>query len=83
MSEDKDINLVTQLSEEDKHALTLSIANRKISMLQAEKALAQHELSEMNYKYFIMQLYMKYGLTSSDTFTEAGEIVRNGNPQGK
>jgi hypothetical protein len=81
--DEEDKKLVMQLSAEDKSALSLSIVNRKVSLLQAEKALAQHELAEMNYKYYIMQLYMKYGLTSEDSFNESGEILRNSNVQDK
>lgn len=69
---------VKQLSTEDKHALTVMLMNRKIALLTAEKTLAQHELSEMTYKYNILQLYMKYGLNAKDVVTEAGDIIRDG-----
>ena len=71
-----------QLSEADKLALNQIIRNKKLSLLQAEKILAQHELAEMTYKYAILQLYMKYGLTANDSITESGEIIINGNLQG-
>lgn len=74
----KAADLVTSLSAEDVNALNSSIMNRKISLVQAEKALAQNELAEMTYKYFIVQLYLKYGLKPTDNITESGLIVREG-----
>lgn len=73
-----DDDLARQLSNDDLHALTVMLLNRKVGLLAAEKSLAQHELSEMTYKYNILQLYMKYGLSAKDAITEAGEIIRKG-----
>ena len=59
-------------------ALELAKANRKVALAQAEKALAQNETSELAYKYVVLQLYMKYGLTESDAISETGEVLRGG-----
>lgn len=67
-----------KLAEVDKMALELAKANRKTALAQAEKALAQNETADLAYKYVILQLYMKYGLTEADAITEAGEIVKGG-----
>lgn len=67
-----------KLSEVDRLALELSKANRRIALVQAEKAIAQNETSEMAYKYVVLQLYMKYGLTEFDAISEAGDILRGG-----
>lgn len=68
-----------KLEEVDRLALELSKANRKTALAQAEKALAQNETAELAYKYVVLQLYMKYGLTQADTINEAtGEITRGG-----
>ncbi len=66
-----------QLSETDQHALTIAIMNRKVALAEAEKTLAKHELAEMSYKYLIAQFYVKYGLKTTDSFTETGEIMRS------
>ena len=71
--------LPTRLSEEDRQSLSQSIMNRKMALLQAEKTLAQHELAEANYKNFVLQVYMKYGLKTTDTVTENGDIVYSSN----
>ncbi len=70
-----------KLSEVDRLALELAKANRKIALTQAEKAIAQNETSELAYKYVVLQLYMKYGLTEVDAISEAGDILRGGAPK--
>jgi len=40
--------------------------------------LAKNETAELAYKYVILQLYMKYGLTSADAISENGDIVKGG-----
>jgi hypothetical protein len=67
-----------KLLDTDRMALELAKANRKTALAQAEKALAQNETAELAYKYVVLQLYMKYGLTESDAISEAGEILRGG-----
>lgn len=67
-----------KLAEVDRMALELAKSNRKTALAQAEKALAQNETADLAYKYVVLQLYMKYGLTEADAITEAGEIVRGG-----
>jgi hypothetical protein len=65
------------ISNLDKMALELAIMNRKVSLAQAEKALAQNEASELSYKYMLLQMYMKYGLnTETDALDEKGNIHR-------
>ena len=67
-----------KLAEVDRMALELAKANRKTALAQAEKALAQNETADLAYKYVVLQLYMKYGLTEADAITEAGDIVKGG-----
>lgn len=75
---------VERLSEVDRMALELAKANRKVALAQAEKALAQNETAELGYKYVVLQLYMKYGLTEADAINENGLVVRGGAlPQGQ
>jgi hypothetical protein len=69
---------VERLSEVDRMALELAKANRKVALAQAEKALAQNETAELGYKYVVLQLYMKYGLTELDAINENGLVVRGG-----
>lgn len=68
-----------KLSEVDKMQLALANANRKIALAQAEKALLANEKAELAYKYLVLQLYMKYGLTEFDTIDENGNIVKDNN----
>jgi hypothetical protein len=66
-----------RMDETDRMALELAKANRKVSLAEAQTALAKNENSELQYKYVVLQIYMKYGLTANDSITEAGEILRN------
>lgn len=67
-----------RMADVDRMALELAKSRRETALAEAKTALAQNEKSELAYKYVVLQLYMKYGLTEADAITEAGEIVRGG-----
>lgn len=67
-----------KMSEVDRMALELAKSRRETALAEAKTALAQNEKAELAYKYVVLQLYMKYGLTEVDALTEAGDIVRGG-----
>lgn len=85
MTEPKPIELPNlqkeRLQETDRLALELAKANRKTALANAEKAIAQNETAELAYKYVVLQLYMKYGLTEQDAISEQGEVLRGGAKQ--
>jgi len=68
----------TRLSDVDKLSLDLARAKRQTALEAAKTALAQNQNAELEYKYLILQIYMKYGLTDADAISEAGDIVRGG-----
>jgi len=79
-------SLPEKLSEVDQLNLALSRAKRQIALAEAKTALANNENAELSYKYLVLQIYMKNGLTQNDAISEAGDIVRNGavqRPQGQ
>jgi hypothetical protein len=47
-------------------------------LAEAKTALAQNENAELAYKYTVLQLYMKYGLSARDAISESGEIIKDG-----
>lgn len=67
---------VEKLQEQDRMTLELAKMNKKMATLAAEKAIAQNETAEMQYKYVVLQLYMRYGLTAQDGIDENGNIIR-------
>lgn len=68
-----------KISEEDRLNLELAKSNRKVALANAEKALAQNEASELNYRYVVLQLFMKYGLNpTADLLREDGTVLRGG-----
>jgi hypothetical protein len=69
---------ILRMAEEDRLALELAKSRRETALAQAKEALAKNETSDIAYKYVVLQLYMKYGLTPSDAISENGEIVKNG-----
>ena len=74
---------VEKLSEVDKLSLDLARTKRQTALAEAKTALANNENSELQYKYLILQIYMKYGLTADDALSETGDIIRGGaRPQG-
>lgn len=70
------------LPENDRLALELAKAKRQVAMANAEKAVAQGETADIAYKYTVLQIYMKHGLTSEDTIQESTwKIIRKNKEQ--
>ena len=67
-----------RLMDVDRMALELAKQRRQTALAEAKTALAQNENAELAYKYVVLQIYMKYGLTDADAISENGEIVKNG-----
>jgi hypothetical protein len=65
------------ISEAERLTLELAQMQRKLSASNAELALARTELSELQHKYLILQLYHKYGLSDKDAIGEQGQILRD------
>jgi hypothetical protein len=77
------IQEIERLSDVDRLSLELAKSTRLTAVAEAKAALANSEKAELSYKYVILQLYMKYGLTAADAIKESGEILRGGAlPQG-
>lgn len=70
-----------RLQEVDRLALELAKSKRQTALAEAKTALANNENAELSYKYVVLQIYMKYGLTEKDAITEAGEVLRGGAAQ--
>ena len=69
---------VPRLAEVDRMALELAKSKRQTALAEAKTALANNDNAELSYKYVVLQLYMKYGLTDRDAISEAGEILKDG-----
>ncbi len=67
-----------RLMDVDRMALELARQRRQTALAEAKTALAQNENAELAYKYVVLQLYMKYGLSDADAISENGEIIKNG-----
>lgn len=70
--------IAERLMDVDRMSLELAKSQRQTALAEAKTALAQNEKAELSYKYVVLQLYMKYGLTERDAISEAGEILRGG-----
>ena len=67
-----------RLMDVDRMALELAKQRRQTALAEAKTALAQNENAELAYKYVVLQLYMKYGLTDADAISEGGDIIKGG-----
>lgn len=75
-----------KLSEVDRLSLDLAKSKRQTALSEAKTALANNEKVELEFKYLVLQLYFKYGMTEKDALSEAGDIIRGGaiqNQQGQ
>lgn len=73
---------IEKLSDVDKLNLDLAKTKRQTALAEAKTALANNENAELQFKYLVLQLYMKYGLNQNDALSENGDIVRGGAVQG-
>ena len=69
---------VRKLLESDRMELELSKMRRRLAVSEAEKALSESNRVELEYKYIVLQIYMKYGLTQQDAIDEKGNILVGG-----
>jgi len=65
---------VSSLSDFDKVQLELVKANRKIALAEAKEYIAKSEKADLEYKNYILQIFMKYKLTDVDSIDEHGNI---------
>lgn len=72
--------ITEKLAEADRLSLELAKSRRQTALAEAKTALANNENAELAYKYLVLQIYMKYGLTEADALTEQGSILRGGAP---
>lgn len=81
VEENKDVNLQVaneKISDVDRMTLELAKAKKETALAEAKTALANNEKADLSYRYVVLQIYMKYGMTDKDALSEAGEIVRGG-----
>jgi hypothetical protein len=67
-----------KLADVDRMALELAKSKRETALAEAKTALANNEKADLAYRYVVLQIYMKYGLTEADALTEGGDVVRGG-----
>jgi hypothetical protein len=75
-ADQSDAGTVERISDNDRFAMELLKLNRKVSLLEAEKAILSSQNADANYKYAVLQLYMMYGLSQNDTIDDSGKIIR-------
>jgi hypothetical protein len=68
----------TRISHEDVSLLELAKARKETAAAQAREAAARSEVSEISYRYLVLQVYLKYGLNQTDALSEDGTIIRGG-----
>jgi len=69
---------IKQISHEDVSLLELAKARKETAAAQAREAAARSEVSEISYRYLVLQVYLKYGLNQTDALSEDGTIIRGG-----
>jgi len=78
MSEEQNVNVTEKLQEVDRMVLELAKQRQLTALAESKTALARCELAELTQKYIVLQVYVKYSLTSSDSIDETGSILRGG-----
>lgn len=65
---------VTTLSEQDKMQLDLIKASKRVALAEAKEHVVKSEKAELEYKNFVLQIFIKYKLTEFDSIDESGNI---------
>lgn len=66
------------VSKEDLQILLDKRSRSQTALLLAQKALAESQSFELDYKNFVLQLFLKNKMSVEDRFDEeTGEIIRN------
>jgi len=73
--------LSAKLADVDKMALDLASERRTTAQSAVALAQAKSENAELAFRYVVLQLYMKYGLTNQDAISEDGTIIVGGAAQ--
>lgn len=66
-----------RLLDVDKLSLDLAKAHNQSALSEAKVAQVKAENSELVFRYLVLQLYRKYGLSDTDSISEAGEIIKS------
>lgn len=72
--EENKASKVDRISEVDRMSINLMELSRKLAFALAEKAAAEAQLEEFKYKNTVLQIYLKYGLSSNNVIDEKGNV---------
>lgn len=70
------VTLPEVITDTDRVAIEQAKVRKQLTLAEAKSALAQNDNADLSYKYLVLQLYMKYGLTEKDAIAEDGKILR-------
>jgi len=65
------------VSKEDMNTLSTIKSNLEKLMLESKLAISRCDFEDLKYKYTITQIYLKYGLKTSDKINDDGRIARD------
>lgn len=68
-----------KISEVDQLKLQAAKDAKTTAKVKVDLALAESNLAEMTYRYAILQTFHKYNMSSLDSLSEDGTIIKNGN----
>lgn len=66
-----------KITDQEKLLIENLKQKRLLATTNAEKAVAQAEIAELQYRNFVLQLFNKYNLKDTDVIHDDGSIVKN------
>lgn len=70
------------ISDSDRLLIELAKSKKLLAVAEAKAALANSTNADIEYKYLVLKIYMKYNLTADDALNEDGTIILNHLNQG-
>lgn len=65
-----------ELTSEEKYKLHIVNLERKLAVVECEKAIANQDLANLKYKFLLSNIYNKYNLSENDSINDSGIIQR-------
>jgi len=75
--ENTEANTTEQIDPNDLKVLNALKAKKQVAFLEAEKYVLKHDLVELEHKNVLLQLIIKYKLSTNDNIDDEGNIIRN------
>jgi len=70
------VEVIESITDSEKINLEVLRLKQATALAEAEKAIAVHEKTKLEYDYFVLKIFMNHNMSMSDSIQQDGVIVR-------